>query len=340
MKTVISSEHGVVTYLEGEGFEVEPEATFSSIKINSLPGYVSQSLTLTTNAPLEGGGDLSSDRTLSINQATATTDGYISKDDWNTFAAKMTNPMSQLGDIIYDGAAGAPIRLTASTSNKVLFGGTTPTWGSISEGNITLSDVTTLNASTGSHGFLPRLVGSSLQFLNSQGNWTVPFTGSAGGVPNGYLLVVVTGSTTKNVVHNFGTYPVVQLVNAVGLVTSSTSITHNSANDFTVVWGITFSGSIVASVGSPPAQSIINVNANYSASFNDRIIQVSAANSIIALPTAVNFTGREYIIDNASSGSITLVASGSQTINGQSTQTIATNNAINVYSNGLNWRIY
>ena len=44
--------------------------------------------TISTTAPLSGGGDLSANRTLSIPQATTLVDGYISATDWNTFASK------------------------------------------------------------------------------------------------------------------------------------------------------------------------------------------------------------------------------------------------------------
>jgi hypothetical protein len=44
--------------------------------------------TISTTAPLAGGGDLSVDRTLSIPAATAVANGYLSSTDWSTFNAK------------------------------------------------------------------------------------------------------------------------------------------------------------------------------------------------------------------------------------------------------------
>ena len=44
--------------------------------------------TISTTAPLSGGGDLSANRTLSIPQATTSVDGYLSATDWSTFNAK------------------------------------------------------------------------------------------------------------------------------------------------------------------------------------------------------------------------------------------------------------
>lgn len=53
-------------------------------------GYtpVTNARTISTNAPLSGGGDLTANRTLSISQATTSTDGYLSSTDWNTFNNK------------------------------------------------------------------------------------------------------------------------------------------------------------------------------------------------------------------------------------------------------------
>jgi hypothetical protein len=44
--------------------------------------------TISTTAPLGGGGDLSANRTLSIPQATTLVDGYLSATDWTTFNSK------------------------------------------------------------------------------------------------------------------------------------------------------------------------------------------------------------------------------------------------------------
>jgi hypothetical protein len=44
--------------------------------------------TISTTAPLSGGGDLSANRTLSIPQATTSVDGYLSATDWTTFNGK------------------------------------------------------------------------------------------------------------------------------------------------------------------------------------------------------------------------------------------------------------
>jgi hypothetical protein len=52
---------------------------------------VATSVTISTTAPLQGGGDLSNNRTLSITQAGVTTDGFLSSTDWNTFSNKQNS---------------------------------------------------------------------------------------------------------------------------------------------------------------------------------------------------------------------------------------------------------
>lgn len=54
----------------------------------ALDAKVAATRTINTTAPLAGGGDLSANRTLSITQATTSTDGYLSSTNWNTFNGK------------------------------------------------------------------------------------------------------------------------------------------------------------------------------------------------------------------------------------------------------------
>ena len=51
-------------------------------------GGVPSTRTIATTAPLQGGGDLSADRTLSIPQASNAINGYLSSGDWTTFNNK------------------------------------------------------------------------------------------------------------------------------------------------------------------------------------------------------------------------------------------------------------
>jgi hypothetical protein len=80
------------------------------------------------------------------------------------------------------------------------------------------------------------------------------------------------------------------------------------------------------------------------AGVDDYIIGVTstAAARTITLPTAVNVTGRVYIVKDESGGAatnnITVDCTGGQTINGAATNVINTNyGSVTVYSDGANW---
>lgn len=132
---------------------------------------------ITVTPPLAGGGNLSSNSiALSINQATAGTDGYLTSSDYSTFAAKMSNPMTQFGDLIIGDTDGVPKRLGIGAVNTVLHGGGSPSWDVINESHLSLSNNTTGNSDVSRHGFLPKLSGSNTQYLDGEGNWTTPTT--------------------------------------------------------------------------------------------------------------------------------------------------------------------
>lgn len=66
---------------------------WKTASIETVLGYtpVNQTTTISTSAPLSGGGDLSTNRTLSIAQSNTTTDGYLSGTDWTTFNNKQNS---------------------------------------------------------------------------------------------------------------------------------------------------------------------------------------------------------------------------------------------------------
>jgi hypothetical protein len=65
---------------------------------STFNGKVDPTRTISTTAPLQGGGDLSADRTFSIDQANSTTDGYLSSTDWNTFNNKLDQAYTTVED--------------------------------------------------------------------------------------------------------------------------------------------------------------------------------------------------------------------------------------------------
>ena len=82
-----------------------------------------------------------------------------------------------------------------------------------------------------------------------------------------------------------------------------------------------------------------NISSNIILNEYHNVVSASTGNIIITLPTAIGITGRCYIIDNAANTNITANTTSNQTINGSTIQTIPPNSAMEVISNGSNWRI-
>ena len=90
---------------------------------------VANTRSISTTSPLSGGGDLSANRTLSISQANASTNGFLSSGDWSTFNSKLSSLTSSSAFITaevsinaanYADITGASVSLAAGT--WMLFG--------------------------------------------------------------------------------------------------------------------------------------------------------------------------------------------------------------------------
>jgi hypothetical protein len=100
-----------------------------------------KTITITPNAPLSGGGDLSANRTISISQSNTTTDGYLSSTDWNTFNSKQSalgytaandaNVVHKTGNESIAGIKTFTDNIVSNTfySSKIISGGYMPSAG-------------------------------------------------------------------------------------------------------------------------------------------------------------------------------------------------------------------
>jgi hypothetical protein len=79
--------------------------------------------------------------------------------------------------------------------------------------------------------------------------------------------------------------------------------------------------------------------ANYTATIDNHIIDCTANTFTITLPTAVGITGREYVIKNSGTGTITVDGATTETIDGQLTQSLSQYDALTIISTGTNWII-
>ena len=126
-------------------------------------GAIATTRTISTTTPLQGGGDLSADRTLSILQATSTQDGYLSSANWVTFNSKQ-NALSGTG--IVKSTAGTISYLTDNSSNwDTAFG-----WGNHASAGYLLS-------STAATTYTPQsrtlTINGTTYDLSANRSWTV-----------------------------------------------------------------------------------------------------------------------------------------------------------------------
>jgi hypothetical protein len=85
--------------------------------------------------------------------------------------------------------------------------------------------------------------------------------------------------------------------------------------------------------------SFSTVSSNTTLGITYNAVSVIAAGTTITLPTAVDIVGKFYVIDNASTGDITVTTTSNQTIEGLIEQTLPPDSCIQVFSDGENWRI-
>ncbi len=79
------------------------------------------------------------------------------------------------------------------------------------------------------------------------------------------------------------------------------------------------------------------INSNYTILSTDEIIICETNSFNVTLPTAVTNNGRKITVTSLSTGIITLVPFGAETIQGETTQLIYENETFDLFSDGINW---
>ena len=208
----------------------------------------------------------STGETLSSLQAAIETLLVVPPATGGVLALSTTSPITTTG-----GTAPSIGIVNQGTTTTLLHGNVAgnATFSAVVENDMSLSNVTTNDATTARHGFLPILPNSSTTFLNGQGNFAVP-----------------------------------------------------------------------PGTGDPKPQALtITAAATYTVLITDCIVKVTTALNTTTLLSAVTAARYIYYINNASSGSITVNTTSSQTINGVLTQVVPLNSTLTVYSDGSNWNI-
>lgn len=263
------------------------------------------------------------------------------------------SPMNAGGDLIYGGSGGTGTRLANGSAGNILrsAGGTSaPAWTTatypatttinnilFSSASNTISEISSANTSaliTNSSGVpsftsgttanrLLRTNGSAVSF--AQADLTSDVTGALpianGGTNNGSLAV-----TAGGVLYTDGS----KAVN-VGAGTSGFYLKSNGSS--APSWAAVTTGS----------NAVVSVTTTYAVLTTDYQINASASGGAftITLPTAVGASGKEYVIkrtDQTLANIITLATTSSQTIDGVTTKTLATQyESWKVISDGANW---
>jgi hypothetical protein len=154
---------------------------------------------ISTTAPLLGGGDLTADRTLSITQASTSTNGYLSSTDWNTFNEK-TGGSGTLNYVPKFTGIGKTLgnSLIYDNGTNVIIGDTTSSFFFDVNGTARFRSKVTIGDSTISQPGLIIAAGSA--------NQSIQFFNAAGGVSGGGYGVLTVSGTTTSVNYKFSTW--------------------------------------------------------------------------------------------------------------------------------------
>jgi hypothetical protein len=87
------------------------------------------------------------------------------------------------------------------------------------------------------------------------------------------------------------------------------------------------------------SRSFSSVNANYNVLASDYFILCTANSFDVTLPTAVGKQNKIYEIKNSGSGTIQLLPTGAEQIDGEGFQQILPGECLTVLSNNANWYV-
>lgn len=118
---------------------------WTQIVLNNVdPQQVPITRLINTTAPLQGGGNLSADRTLSIPQATSSVNGFLLAADWTTFNSKLTSVLASANIFVGDGSNVAVARsvtgdVTLSNAGVLTFNTVNGNVGTFTNAQITVN---------------------------------------------------------------------------------------------------------------------------------------------------------------------------------------------------------
>lgn len=312
-----------------------------------------KTITITPNAPLSGGGDLSANRTISISQSNATTDGYLSSTDWSRFNSAVPAGTPTTGDFVfYNGSnlayktllASAPLSFNSGTGTFSISQANTSTNGYLSS-----TDWNTFNNKQGGlsgTGFV-KISGTTISYDNSTyalDSVVVKLTGdqTLSGVKtftsnlNAAKIVMTNSSIDRSLeLTNVGAGQSINVTNAssgTGIQNfnnANSGIGFMSANSITATGNLyqgNFNGVRVFSVGSEGSGyfaknvGIGTTSPNFSSSGRTVTDINGTSQSMLALSVGgvgkgfLFYTGTDLLLSNETNGSIGFNANGDRRV--------------------------
>jgi hypothetical protein len=303
---------------------------------------------ISTTAPLQGGGDLSGNRTFSITQASGSVNGFLSSTDWTTFNGKgngtvtsvsgsgaisvatgTTTPVISIADAAFGTAGIVTSTGTQQFSGDKVFEGITQFNGRAVFKDYTYT-ATRLAGLSSTDRFATVTVGTGLSLssgtLSATGGSGTVTSVSAGSPANG--LSVATGTTT----------PVISMALAgsstIGVV-SATTQTFGGAKTFANLVG--FQRAIQR-----PVETVAVSSASITTS-STWVVVNNAGTVTLTFPTASASTGTEFHIKTITNNSVISASSNVVPLAGGSADTsilsATAGKWATLVSDGTNWVI-
>jgi hypothetical protein len=289
-----------VTAAAGTPISITNNTTIPELTINaasaSVPGYLTSAdwttfnnkqaalgftpanstITIATTAPLQGGGNLTANRTLSITQATTSANGFLTSTDWNTFNNKVNiSDTSTMLSPYFRDADTSLLNLTSRFAAK--------------QNNITLTTTGTSGAAT--------LIGSTLNIPQYSGGG-----GGSGTVTSVGLTAPSIFTVSGSPVTTSGTLALTYSGTALPLLNGGTGAT--TADGALTNLGVTTVGKALLVADNSVSDKFIKVNADKTIT----LLNAADTRSAIGAGTVTNVsgTGAISVINNTTTPSISV----------------------------------
>jgi hypothetical protein len=324
--------------------------------------YTPLTRSISTTAPLQGGGDLSANRTFSITQASGSVNGFLSSTDWTTFNGKgngtvtsvsgsgaisvatgTTTPVISIADAAFGTAGIVTSTGTQQFSGDKVFEGITQFNGRAVFKDYTYT-ATRLAGLSSTDRFATVTVGTGLSLssgtLSATGGSGTVTSVSAGSPANG--LSVATGTTT----------PVISMALAgsstIGVV-SATTQTFGGNKTFTGTIDVSSTGTFGGRVNTPwlERQYTYSTSSSFTVSVNTSWLDINTSVlTTLTLPSAATYPGKELHIRQSGTGQLQSASSNVIPFTSAPTGSTGTailnptnNKAVTLVSDGVNWII-